>query len=94
MNDPKAAAAYHLGDAPVPRPDLDALIAEARRDAEGKGGARASLIRRLTDALAAERARADQAEQRIADANMAIMTWNINGARLSDLSRILTAEHP
>lgn len=40
---------------------------------------------------AAQRARADQAEQRIAHANMAIMTWNINGATLSDLSRILSA---
>lgn len=32
----------------------------------------------------------DQAEQRIANAKMAIMTWNINGATLNDLSRILS----
>jgi hypothetical protein len=29
MNDDKAAAAYHPGDAPVTRPELDALIGQA-----------------------------------------------------------------
>lgn len=106
MNDPKATAAYHPGDAPVTRPDLDAIQArvdaatpgpwyvdeipetgECRvlfdADPEGQpthmpvtsGGSHrgdADLIAHarqdvpaLLAALAAERARADQAERNV-----------------------------
>lgn len=80
---------------PSTRPDLDELIGRVYYAAEWAfSSAPDALQEALWEAGAAiesERERADQAEQRIAHAKMAIMTWNINGATLSDLSRILSA---
>ena len=59
-----------MSDAPVTRPDLDALIHDIIEDGSWSGAdeLEVMLVAKLGAALAAERARADQAEQRIADA--------------------------
>lgn len=79
------------------RPDLDALIADLDGLANLLSGlANRAIVRRAAAALAAERARADQAEQRIADAphdqwcampprwpdykDVACTCWKSNGA--------------
>lgn len=68
MNDPKAAAAYHPGDAPVVRPDLDALIAQCKAGAQDiEYDGYALLLREAAAAIAAERARADQAAEKAWD---------------------------
>lgn len=78
MNDTKAAAAIHPGDAPVTRPDLDALLSELDTCAWFTDGTKngelvelayftrhriAKGLRDAMAALAAERTRADQAER-------------------------------
>lgn len=54
MNDPKAAAAYYPGGAPVVRPDLDALIAKLHHHADLSTGGkqRSSLFREAANTLA------------------------------------------
>jgi hypothetical protein len=52
----------YSNDTPVTRPDLDALMADLRRNLRLYADPAADLIARSLTALAAERARADQAE--------------------------------
>lgn len=64
MSDDKAAAAYHPGDAPVTRLDLDALIVRLRFTGEHAG---IPILLDAAAALAAERARADRAREWLRD---------------------------
>lgn len=64
MTDNEKTPALAEGDTPVTRPDLDRI----RKTAEGGWFATAAETLAVLDALGAERARADHAEQRIVDA--------------------------
>lgn len=85
MNGPKTAAAYHPGDAPVTRPDLDALMADLRRNLRLYADPAADLIARSLAALAAERARADQAERELAAVEERVTDALLMGTRLDSV---------
>jgi len=67
MSDDKAAAAYHPGNAPETRPDLDTLIGTLRTIAAADYGKTGDVIFDAAAALAAERARADRARAVVAE---------------------------
>lgn len=87
MNDPKAAAAYHPGDVPVPRPDLDALIANLREDPRDLGLILQETMVAAAAALDAERARADQAEAKLAAITPLFAFGTFGSGSIDDASR-------